>query len=94
MKIFGKWRRKNCLTQRIKDEVFIPLRKIRKERQIYAHELYSNERNNSLYKKQNDLIRSTYDALMILRLILNSHPKNKNLQAPSIIRDYENIVVY
>lgn len=82
------------LEERIKDEVFIPLRKIRKERQIYAHELYSNERNNSLYKKQNDLIRSTYDALMILRLILNSHPKNKNLQAPSIIRDYENIVVY
>ena len=82
------------LEERIKDEVFIPLRKIRKERQIYAHELYSNERNNSLYKKQNDLIRSTYDALMILRLILNSHPKNKKLQAPSIIRDYENIVVY
>ena len=82
------------LKVQLKKDVIDVFRKIRKIRQVPAHELYSNRHDKGLYRNQNELIRDTYDAVMILRMIFNNHPRTRHLSAPINLQDRGNIVIY
>lgn len=81
-------------TDYFKEDVSNTLRKIRKIRQVPAHELYSNQHDKGLYRKQNELIIEIYGAVETLRLILSKHPKNKNIELPDMLKDRTKISVY
>ena len=70
------------------------LRKIRKLRQVPAHDLYSNEYDKSFYRSQNELIRETYNSINQLRYILKNHPNNKSVNIPDILKKEDEIVLY
>jgi hypothetical protein len=93
--MLDEWLNKNIRTPKnINDIIITPLRKIRKIRQVPAHEMYSNEFDKKLYKKQNDIIVEVYKSIRAIRLLFSNHPSCKNIE----IRDYlitgEKIVVY
>ena len=77
-----------------KEYIMSTLRKIRKVRQIPAHDLYSNAHDKTLYSEQNKLISESYDSINQLRFIFQHHPANKGMQVPDILKDRENIVLY
>lgn len=83
-----------AVKEKFKAEVIDTLRLVRKIRQAPAHELYSNKHDKTLYKQQNELISKLYDALMIIRIILNNHPRNKGVTEPESLRDPQNIAIY
>lgn len=76
-----------------KERVSSVLREIRKIRQTPAHELYKNEYDKSLYKKQNQLVVSLYRAIVDIRYIFYAHPKNRGTEIPTIL-DEDKVVVY
>ena len=95
-----EWLNKNYFSsnpkgqQALKDYIMSTLRKIRKIRQIPAHDLYSNQHDKALYREQNDLISATYDSINQLRFIFLQHPANKSVEIPDILKDEDNIVLY
>ena len=60
-----------------------PLRQLRKERQIPAHELYEYKYNETLWKKQIEMMWEILIVLMNIMLFLSSHPKGKSIEIPS-----------
>lgn len=77
-----------------KEYVTSALRKIRKIRQVPAHNLYSNQHDKSLYRQQNELVSELYHSIKQLRLIFQNHPKNKGIETPDIIKNERDIVIY
>lgn len=77
-----------------KEYVTSTLRKIRKIRQVPAHDLYSNQYDKSFYRQQNELIKETYDSISQLRFIFQHHPKNKNIEIPDILKREDDIVLF
>lgn len=100
IEMLEEWMQQNYLSSNpngidfFKEDVSIILRKIRKIRQVPAHELYSNQHDKGLYRKQNELIVEIYGAVETLRLILSKHPKNKNIEIPDMLKDRTKISVY
>ena len=98
--LLEEWLNKNYFSsnpkgqQALKDYIMSTLRKIRKIRQIPAHDLYSNQHDKALYREQNDLISATYDSINQLRFIFLQHPSNKSAVIPDILKDEDNIVLY
>lgn len=90
-----EWLNKNIRTpENIKDVIIAPLRQIRKIRQVPAHEMYSNEYDKKLYKKQNDLIVEIYKAIRAIRLLFSNHPCCKDIDMNDYLTTGEKIVVY
>ena len=69
-------------------------RKVRRIRQIPAHELYDNKHDKTVYRLQNEMIVEVYHAVKELRLMFGRHPLAKGVQVPSELKDERNIVVY
>ena len=69
-------------------------RKIRRIRQVPAHELYDNEHDKSLYSKQNELINEVYRTVRDLRMMFGKHPSARSVDIPSELNDEDNIVIY
>lgn len=77
-----------------KKYILSTLRKIRKIRQIPAHELYSNQHDKTLYRKQNELIIKVYYSINQIRFIFQRHPANRQVEIPYSIKDESKIVLY
>lgn len=69
-------------------------RRVRKIRQVPAHELYDNKHDKSVYRQQNTLIEDVYSAVRALRIMLSKHPKAMAVEIPDELKDEENIVIY
>ena len=91
-----EWLRMNIrtTTEDIEEIIIKPLKEIRKERQIPAHELYENKHDVKLYEKQDDLIQNTYAAVRTIRLFYMNHPSNKYIAIPEYLITGKKIVVY
>ena len=88
-----------CANTTAKDEdihrvIISPLRRIRKIRQLPAHELSSNEYNIKYYTDQFDLINDAYVSLASIRDLLRSNPATKCVSIPNYLIDGTPIVNY
>lgn len=93
--MLDEWLHKNIKTNCNLNEIIIkPLKSIRKIRQRPAHVLVSNSYDPNYYKKQIELINSTYDAVRTIRLLFSNHPLAKNVEVPEHLISGEGIVNY
>lgn len=74
--------------------IISPLKKIRKIRQLPAHELASNEYNKKYYTDQFDLVDAAYCSLASIRNLLYSNPAAKCVKIPDYLIDGTKIVNY
>lgn len=85
----------NIKTNEDIDKLIInPLKSIRKIRQVPAHEIYSNQYDKSLYKKQNEIILKTYKAIRSIRIIFANYPGNRDIEIPEYLITGKKIRVY
>ena len=95
LQMFSEWIKRNVNTNcNTELDIIEPLKIIRKERQVPAHELYSNKYDKSLYKKQDDLISNTYAAIRNIRLLFTNYPGTKVIQLPDYLVTGEKIEIY
>ncbi len=78
----------------IEKEIIIPLKEIRKIRQIPAHELTSNAYDLSVYDKQNEMMEKTYKSIRALRMLFMGHPMTKQVIIPDYLLKGDRIVFY
>ena len=64
------------------NELFKPLKKVRRERQNPAHRINENEYNLKLIEKQKEIMNSVYNVFRNLRNIFHQHPKAKKFIIP------------
>lgn len=95
LQMMSEWLKQNIRTSENIDELIInPLKSIRKIRQVPAHEIYSNQYDKSLLKKQNEMILETYKAIRSIRLFFVNYPGNRDIKVPEYLITGENIRVY
>lgn len=58
-------------------QMFATFKEVRKLRQKPAHSVRENEFNQKYFKEQRELVKSAYDAVRTIRLILANHPSVK-----------------
>lgn len=93
--MLSEWLNKNIKTYISIDETIIsPLKKIRKIRQIPAHQLTDNSFDVSLYNKQNELVIETYKSIRFIRLLFSNHPATESIKIPDYLFTGENIVIH
>lgn len=85
--MLGEWLHKNIRNTNfdIDDVILKPLRKVRKIRQIPAHELSSNSYDLDVYEKQDDLIKELYEAVSAIRSLFMCHPATRNVEIPEYL---------
>lgn len=64
------------------NELFKPLKKVRRERQNPAHRINENEYDFNLIAKQKEIMNSLYNVLRNLRNIFHQHPIAENFKIP------------
>jgi hypothetical protein len=69
-----------------KDKMMATLRHIRKLRQQPAHSLKQDKFDQSIFRKQRELVLNAYQAIRTLRLILSNHPATTTLDIPDWLR--------
>lgn len=74
--------------------IISPLKRIRKIRQLPAHELASNEYNKKYYTDQFSLVDDAYCSLASIRNLLHSNPAVKCVKIPDYLIDGTPIVNY
>ena len=74
--------------------IISPLKRIRKIRQLPAHELASNEYNKKYYTDQFNLVDDAYCSLASIRNLLHSNPAVKYVKIPDYLIDGTLIVNY
>lgn len=95
LNMLSEWLKKNISTPEDLEKLIInPLKRIRKIRQIPAHEMFSNEYDRALYKQQNEIIVNTYGAIRAIRLFFANHPLNRDIDIPEYLVTGEKIVIY
>lgn len=77
IQILASWVDKYYQTpdQKHVDDMLAVFRKVRKLRQKPAHKVNVDSFDQSLFKKQRDIIIKAYDAIRTLRLMLANHPR-------------------
>jgi len=86
LNMMSEWLKQNISTNEDIDKLIInPLKSIRKIRQVPAHEIYSNQYDKSLYKKQNEIILETYKAIRSIRLFFANYPGNQDIEIPEYL---------
>lgn len=82
-----EWLHKNISNTNfdIDDIILKPLRKIRKMRQIPAHELSSTSYDLDIYQKQDDLVKELYGAVSAMRSLFMCHPATRNVEIPEYV---------
>lgn len=81
-------------TEDIQRVIISPLKRIRKIRQLPAHELASNEYDIKYYTDQFDLVNDAYGALASIRNLLHSNPAVKDAKIPDYLINGTPIVNY
>jgi len=95
LNMMSEWLKQNISTNEDIDKLIInPLKSIRKIRQVPAHEIYSNQYDKLLYKKQNEIILETYKAIRSIRLFFANYPGNQDIEIPEYLITGEKIRVY
>jgi hypothetical protein len=95
LNMMSEWLKQNISTNEDIDKLIInPLKSIRKIRQVPAHEIYSNQYDKLLYKKQNEIILETYKAIRSIRLFFANYPENQDIEIPEYLITGEKIRVY
>lgn len=74
--------------------IISPLKRIRKIRQLPAHELASNEYDVKYYTDQFELVDDAYGSLASIRNLLRSNPATKSIKIPDYLIDGTPIVNY
>ena len=69
------------------DEMLSNFRAVRKERQKPAHKVEENEFDQKYVGDQRELICKAYDAVRILRMVLENHPAAHEYQVPDHLRE-------
>lgn len=75
-------------------DIVKPLRVIRRERQIPAHELEENEYSLKYYEIQNKHISDIYWCLSNITIFLSKHPLACSVEIPDYLLDTEHLVNY
>lgn len=70
----------NHINSSICNDILSPLKQLRKERQTPAHKIQSNDYANEYLSKQHSLCKSIYRSLHLLRCLLQTHPKLRNIK--------------
>jgi hypothetical protein len=78
----------------IEESIINPLKHIRKERQKPAHELMPDQYDENIWKKQNELISKTYDAIRHIRLTFSNHPLCKEVVIDKYLIDGKHIKIF
>ncbi|MCZ0859736.1 hypothetical protein O0S10_00670 [Methanocorpusculum sp. MG] len=98
LQIFEAWLERNVRFKSEddswKEEIIQPLKWLRKERQIPAHETYVNKYDLDLYTKQDRMIVDIYSAVRNIRLLFANHPSNHAIKIPDDLITGEQIRVY
>ncbi|TGK01804.1 hypothetical protein EHQ53_15115 [Leptospira langatensis] len=68
-------------------EIILPLKKVRKERQIPAHKINENYYDLALIEKQKEIISDVYNSMRQLRHIFYLHPKAKRYILPKSMEE-------
>lgn len=93
--VLSKWLKANGRDQQDVDDIIIaPLKKVRKIRQIPAHEVINNESDKAVYKDQNQLIEEVFWSVHGLRIMLGTHPLAKSVSVPDHLNDEKKIAIY
>jgi len=74
--------------------IISPLKRIRKIRQLPAHELASNEYDKKYYTDQFNLVDDVYGSLASIRNLLHSNPAARYVKIPDYLIDGTPIVNY
>lgn len=84
LNLFEEWLRRYYKAKNVEifDEIFMPLRKIRKLRNKPAHSVIDDDYDLGIHKKQNELIRDIFESLSSIRLVFQNHPKTKSYSLP------------
>ncbi len=67
------------------DEFLGPLKKVRKLRQSPAHKIRNNAYDETLFKKQMDLLKDVLYALHKLRIVFSVHPLAQGIKVTNWI---------
>ena len=70
----------NHINSSICNDILSPLKHLRKERQAPAHKIQLDEYANEYLSKQHSLCKSIYRSLHLLRCLLQTHPKLRNIK--------------
>jgi len=84
IQLFDEWLRKNytITNEEYYNDIFKPIRKIRRERQSPAHKIKENIYDKSLNKKQMELMSDVHFSIRSLRQIFQDHKNCKNIKIP------------
>lgn len=95
VKLFSEWLQLNISgNDRVQNDIIVPLKKIRKLRQKPAHDLQADVYDETIWEKQNNLIKEMYGTIRIIRLLFYNHPQAKLVKIPEYLYRGENIVTY
>ncbi|CAM1361659.1 AAA family ATPase containing protein [Tenacibaculum sediminilitoris] len=89
LRLLEEWIRQNYNhpDDKLFDDIFKPIRKVRKERQSPAHKINNNIYDKKFNKKQTDLLKELYKSLKLLRMILQQHPESKEIEIPKWLEE-------
>jgi len=84
LRLLEEWIRLNYNHPDVKliDDIFKPIKKVRKERQSPAHKINNNLYDKTFNKKQIDFLKELYKSLKLLRMILHQHPESNDIEIP------------
>ena len=98
LQIFEEWLERNDLFKNgddsWKEKIIRPLKRLRKERQIPAHETYINKYDPELYTKQDRMIEEIYSAVRNIRLLFATHHSNHAVKIPDYLITEDKIRIY
>ena len=64
------------------NDIHSPLSLLRKERQKPAHEIFEDEYDLNYFDEQNKLANNVFNALNLLRRLIQTHPKASDIELP------------
>lgn len=89
IQIFEEWLTSvfNVKSDGTVNELFIPLKKIRRERQNPAHRINENQYDRQLIEKQKEIMDEVYSVFRNLRNIFQQQPKARNFEVPDWLKN-------
>lgn len=95
LQLFEEWLTKNIKFKNgTAKDVLAPLRTLRKDRQVPAHEIKPNEYDLAYYKKQQDTINSVLKSMINIMFLLSDNPLARGVEIPEWVMDETKIVNY
>ena len=93
--MFEEWLTKNIKFKNgTAKDVLAPLKTLRKDRQLPAHEIKPNEYDLAYYKKQQDTINSVLKSMINIMFLLSDNPLARGVEIPEWVMDETKIVNY